>query len=63
MRGALEQPGVHGGLALVDVEAGGEDGAGVERLGQSLLVDHRASGRVHEHGVRAQQASSRAPMR
>ena len=61
VRGARQQAGVHVGLALVDVEAGGEDGAGVQGVGQRLLVDHRSPGRVHHHGVGAQQGQLARP--
>ena len=44
-----EQTRVHLGLALVDVDAGGEDRAVLERDGQRLLVDDRTARRVHQH--------------
>ena len=47
--GALEQPRVDLGLALEHVEAGREQPAGVQRVGQRGLVDDRAARRVHEH--------------
>ena len=49
--GGVKQPRVDLGLTFVDVEPGSEDGAGVQCLGQRLLVHHRAAGRVHEHSV------------
>ena len=49
VRGALEQPRVHLGLALEHVEPGREQPAGVQRVGERLLVDHRAARGVHEH--------------
>ena len=43
-----QQPGVHRRLAVEDVEARGEDGAGLQGVDQRVLVDHRAAGGVDE---------------
>ena len=43
-----EQARVHVGLVLVDVDAGSEDRAVLERDGQRLLVDDRTARRVHQ---------------
>ena len=40
---------MHLGLALEDVDPRGEDRPVLERVGQRLLVDHRAAGGVHQH--------------
>ena len=45
VRGALEQPRVHLGLALEHVEPGREQPAVVQRVGERLLVDDRTRGR------------------
>ena len=50
VRGAVEEAGVDRRLPFVDVEPGGEEVAGVEGVGQRRLVDHRAAGRVDQHG-------------
>ena len=55
VRGALEQPRVHFGLALEHVEAGGEQPAVVQRVGERVFVDHRAARGVHEHRGRLHQ--------
>ena len=49
VRGALEQPRVDLGLALVDVDARREQPALVQRVGERRLVDDGAARGVHEH--------------
>ena len=46
-------------LVLVDVEAGGENGSGLERLDQGPFVDDGAAGDVDENPVRAEGGKQR----
>ena len=56
--GKRDQLGGNAGLVLVDVEAGGQNLAGPERLDQRLLVDERAARHVDQHPVRPQRVEN-----